>query len=390
MATIIQVNRVNTNRVNARTDTITQLQGSTALTGGALDAIHIPNLPATRINSGTFDAGRIPSLNASIINAGTISASRLPLGSNFQIQSDGTIRANPINLSNVITFDNPQERNDAIGPNDVASASSADGDLWHEGDVAIVTSSGDVTEGGSTPVSSNYAVLGPPSSTDPNQFIVIGGFDRPNNVFRSDLPDVTDVVRFNSGGNNFRGSTTGGIDFVITARERTNVGNDQVTFTVDRALTSPTTVPALAGAETVFFGAGGTTTPDVSSGTYIYTGDTQTTAAATDQDDWTLLQVPGSSISTLGESEIVIQPGAIPSGVTGTAAAGLTVIPANIFPGMTAFPSMFYLYVNGIKIARSEITVNAARTSFTLGSAVLFPPSSETNRGLTFEITFLS
>ena len=182
-----------------------------------------------------------------------------------------------INLSDVETYANPAARNAAA---DIA---------WHKGDIAIVTSAGDISSGGSTPVTTGYSVLSVPTATT---FVVAGAYDRTNDEYQANAPDVGDVVRFDEGGGNFSGSTSGGTDFTITARERTNTGNDQVTFTVNRSLSD--VVPAVNGAEEVFAGAG-PTVESVASGTYVYTGTDQSAAAITTNDDWTMLAVAGGT-----------------------------------------------------------------------------------------------
>jgi len=212
-------------------------------------------------------------------------------GSGLTITNPGTPQATysfaaptVVNLSDVQTYDNPAARN------------MADNITWHRGDIAIVTNTGDTSEGGTTPTASNYAVLSVPTATT---FIIPGAYDRVNDEYRSDIPDIGDVVRFHEGGNTFSGSTSGGTDFIINDRARTNVGNDQVTFTVNRSLSA--VVPPVNGAETVYIGEGPTVTT-VTSGTYIFTADAdQTAPAATVNADWTLLNVPGG---TAGSSDL--------------------------------------------------------------------------------------
>lgn len=328
MATIIQVNRVNTNRANAASDAVTStfsmLHGTTALAGGKINAEH------------------------------------LPLGNNFSVETDGTIRANPINLTDVHTFAEPALRN------------SEDGVTWHVGDVAIVTSSGPV--GGPVFVPNARTSF---NNAPANHIEILMAYNADGT---SRIGGPGDMIAFNNNAESDAPNTaTFTIDTItpelgtptsaivlLTTGNTAGVGNNASVFTVDGVA------------------------ENVDSGTYIYTGTDQTTAAETDNNDWTLLQTPGSSVSTLAEMEFSFGPTTIPSGVTGSEAAGVTVVSATNFGTLTTFPAQFYMYINGSKISASEITVNADRTTATFSNAIAFPPAGGVNRDLSFEITYLA
>ena len=211
------------------------------------------------------------------------------------------------NLSNAHTFATPTTRNAGF-PYDGGSQTSADIE-WTVGDIAIISTTGDITIPGTTPTPSSYSVLSVPSATT---FIIAGAYDRANNEFRSDIPDAGNIVRFDEGGNRLSGSTSGGTDFQIVSRARTNPGNDQVTFTVNRSLSA--VVPAVDGAETVLIGSSPTTT-EVMSGTYVYTGATTGTThtGATVNNDWVLLEAPGGAASSADLATFSLDGGATTS-----------------------------------------------------------------------------
>lgn len=338
MATIIQVNRVNTNRANAASDAVTStfnmLHGSTALTGGKINPEH------------------------------------LPLGNNFTIEN-GVIRANPINLTDVHTFDTPQERNDE------------DGVTWHRGDVAIVAMSG--TTGGPQLVTGASTSF---NNAPANGIEIFMGYNADGT---SRLGDVGDVLGFSNSNGPAPSSTGGDVDNGLGYTIRSIAPDGQTATTAIVVFDSNSGI----GVGASVFAAGAEDEGPVESGSWIYTGTDQTVngvdmPASTLRSDWTLLQTPGSSISTLAEEEFSFGPTTIPSGVTGSEAAGVTVVSATNFGTLTEFPAQFYMYVNGSKISASEITVNDDRTTATFSNAVAFPPAGGVNRDLSFEITYLA
>ena len=373
MATIIQVNRINTNRAGAVTDTVAALQSGTALSGGDINAVH------------------------------------LPLGEGLAVGADGMITATPqsLNLSDVHTFADPAARNSEAAVE------------WHEGDIAIVTASGDVTSGGGTPVDTGFTYSAFVSATS---FRVNGGWDGTNDV--SLLPfGAGDDIRFQLfGSTTFAGSTTGGLDFEVVSVAQQGptggaAGNAIVTVNRD---TLPASVQPPIDSGSSIFAAPAATTVTVGAGTYIYTGTDQTAAAATMNSDWTLLTVPdgtasdadlvqfinGSSTERLSSvtynsasNELVFtnsasaaQTVSLAGSLTFAQTAAMTANPISTLAitaftnaGLTAFPEDMMLFADGLKVTQGELGFNSGRTTITFTT-----PFNSAGQSIVFELAYLA
>ena len=174
MATLLQFNRIQTNRAGAVSDTVTRLESATAGDIVNIQLQNIPDLPATQITSGTLVDSRIPATvtregtganavvragtgatavvlegdgTTAVVREGTAATAVVRQGSgnsgdasqvlrrgdldstSFTFDSGGNVVATPasVNLSNIETYTTTALRNAAT---DVA---------WHVGDVAIIT-----------------------------------------------------------------------------------------------------------------------------------------------------------------------------------------------------------------------------------------------------------
>ena len=174
MATLLQFNRIQTNRENAVGDVERRLgetpaQGETRInvadasvpmtvsrraqliadinvagTSGT-DTINVNRLDNTVVNNTNV----VARLNASSETA-TIADTKLSSTGDTALirrsnisgpgvnidQTTGNIRITPFNINSIVTFRTNTLRNASIGPNNVAG--TADANLWHRGDFAIV------------------------------------------------------------------------------------------------------------------------------------------------------------------------------------------------------------------------------------------------------------
>ena len=325
MATIVQINRIATNRSGAVSDTVTRLESAT---------------PAEVVN---------------------IRAQHLPLDTT-QFNIDGTTglispNVQTINLSDVQTYATTTARNAAT---DVT---------WHTGDVAIVT--GPTTTTGAF-TDSTYNALAFPSSTTVR--LSSGSWDTATSSGVGIA--VGNVIQFRTSAGVIAGSSTGGTDFTIQAIAQ--FASDQALITIDRGTFPADGVSPLpsSGDDVFIQGTGGT----VPANTYIYTGTDQTTAAATMDSDWTILVTPTFSNADIPTTKAAhsatldLEP--LTSGITIT---GNDVAFSNTLftysagaTGTVMFPTdtntVFEIYVDGLKIAANEISERTA-TSFTLANA---------------------
>ena len=429
MATILQINRINTNRAGAVSDTVTRLQSATGTDIVNINAQHIPNLPASQINSGTLDVARIPNISADMVTSGQLNADRLNLGSGL-VNMNGQLVAPAVNLTDVRTFASTTARN---------SEATVE---WHEGDVAIVTAETMVMVPGGFEDTTRTVLLGGGAA---NEIRVSGIWDVAAGEAIAGFEDGA-IIRFtNDGGATFRGSAAGGsgTDFTITAVRQNGPGANAI-VTLDR---TPNANDGIDNGDAIFAQTAPPTTVTQPLGTYVYTGTDQTAAGVTDNDDWTLLINPastnidaGSIVSgTLSNDRLDIydstsnREGIVTSsdfsvadgmltvptsggdvtfrggstglssaetpaiaqtpattGVTQNAQNEVTGITAAVFSvnqvALTTFPTSFMLFGNGIKIASSEITVNSGRTAATFDTGITFPAGGT----LTFEIISLA
>ena len=280
MATLLQFNKVQTNRSGAVQD-VTDGLGASSTTGTNGNRIMVAPTSidttiarvadaVTNVNAatGTIADARIPNLNASKINAGTLADARVPatisrvsnLITDINAQT-GMIDAariptpDAINLSDVRSFNTVALRNAARGPNDVP-ASTADVNLWHNGDVAIVL--GDRALGLVANVTGTGTAAIVTFASAPSPVLAAG------TLFR------------------IEGATPAGYNLSFTV-----VSNAGAVYTCTAASALP------AAAYTASTGNGFVTDEDSSGrGTYIYTAVDQTTSAATTNADWSILIAP--------------------------------------------------------------------------------------------------
>lgn len=323
MATIIQINRIATNRPGAVNDTVTRLQSSTAEDVVNIAAQHLPLDPAT-----------------------------------FTI-TDGTVSATPttINLSDVQVYDTTTARNAAT---DIE---------WHVGDVAIV--SGPTSTAGQF-AQSNFPFTSFITSTT---FRSAGGWDETEGRSLLDF-EVGDVLQFRTSGGTIAGSSTGGTDFTVTAIARFGT-TSQAEVTLNRAYFPADGVsPAPSNGDQIWVQQEGTSIP---ANTYLYTGTDQTAtgAAATTDDDWTVLRTPTASESGGLPVTRTAQTGSLTIAASGVTVTGDNVAFANSLftftsggTGSPTFPTTVVLeiYVDGLKISANEVS-DITETSFTLTGA---------------------
>ena len=326
MATIIQINRIATNRPGAVTDTVERLQSSE-----------------------TDD----------VVN---IAAQHLPLDMTSFTITDGVVSATPtpVNLTDVQTYATTTARN--------ADTTTT----WHVGDVAIVT--GPTTIAGAF-ANSGITTLATPSSTTLR--LSSGTWDTTTNE-----PvgiEVGDVIQLRSSSGTIAGSTRGGPDLTITAIASFNNSN-QALITVDTAL-FPDSVfsPLGSSGDQVWIQSSGMTIP---AGTYVYTGTDQTDPAATTNDDWTVLRTP--TAAELGEVPVTRTAQTASLTLTPTPSTGVTVTGDDVSfantlftytaggTGIPTFPTaattVLEIYVDGLKISSNEVGTITG-TSFTLTGA---------------------
>ena len=321
MATIIQINRIATNRPGAVTDTVTRLQSAESADVVNIAAQHLPLDPAT-----------------------------------FTI-TDGTVSATPttINLSDVQVYATTTARNAATNIE------------WHVGDVAIVS--------GPTSTAGEFAQSNFPftSFIDSTSFRSAGGWDTTNGVSLLDF-EVGDVLQFRTSTGTIAGSTTGGTDFTVTTIEQFST-TTQAQVTLNRAYFPADGVsPAPSNGDLIFVQQMGTSIP---ANTYLYTGTDQTSAAATTDDDWTVLRTPTASEAGGLPVTRTAQTGSLTIASSGVTVTGDNVAFANSLftftsggTGSPTFPTAVVLeiYVDGLKISSNEVS-DITTTSFTLTGA---------------------
>ena len=426
MATILQLNRIATNRTGAVSDTVTRLQSSVGtsvvniatqhipslpasqITTGEFNAARIPDLPASQITTGTFADAQIPNLSGAKITSGTISGDRLNLGTGLAVDALGVVSANPstVNLSSVHTFETTTARNAATNI------------IWHVGDLAIVTAETTSNVPGASVDSNANALLGGGAA---NQVRAIGPvWDVAASAPESDFA-VGSTIRFtNDGGATFRGAGAGGsgADWTITAIAQLGPGTNGI-ITLDR---TPTAADGIDNQDDIFI-AGAPTSVTDPIGTYVYTGVDQTAAGVTVTTDWTLLRTQAASgidasavvsgtfddaristnlartnelptivagtgvtvvqdatgtavqytINSMAAAPVILhaQTGGIQStggaGVTLNGDGNITAITAANFTragtALTEFPASFSMYANGLKLTDNEINPNVGRTA---------------------------
>ena len=348
MATIIQINRIATNRSGAVSDTVDRLQSASVADRINIRQEHLP-------------------LDRSMFNIDTVTGLISP-----NVQT--------INLSDVQTYTTTLLRNAATNV------------TWHTGDVAIVT--GPTTIPGSTTFAATTGNTNPipPYTGDAFQysafvgstsFRINGGWDTSTNAPAAGLgiaENGTSMIQFRSSSDPsvIRGSTTGGTDFRVTSIVQQG-SNPNAIVTVDRSTLPAATAPAPEVGDLIYLGTAtaGTTIP---ANTYIYTGTDQTSAGVTTNDDWTILVTPtfsNADIPTTKQAQTgTLDLDPLTSGITITGndvafsntlftyTAGATG--AVMFP--TAASTVFEVYVDGLKISANEISARTA-TSFTLANA---------------------
>ena len=171
MATIVQINRINTNRSGAVSDVVTRLESATASEAITINAQHIQNLPIANT------AGDLPTtrLSGQVTNAQVESIE----GSKITTMIPASVIPG-INLTDVQEFA------------DTAARNAATTITWHVGDVAIITgdaelgtyvydgSTSGATDAGHTgaTVDADWTLLRTPTATNlPASAIASGTFD---------------------------------------------------------------------------------------------------------------------------------------------------------------------------------------------------------------------
>ena len=294
MATLLQFNRIQTNRENAVGDVERRLgeslnQGETRI--NVADA-SVPTTVSRRnqliadINvagtsgTGTINVARLDNtvvnntnvvarLNASSETA-TIADTKLSSTGDTALirrsnisgpgvnidQTTGNIRITPFNINSIVTFRTNTLRNASIGPNNVAG--TADANLWHRGDFAIVFGDRD---------------LGAPTTIA----VVPGSSNRQFTITFAAAPAP---------------ALTAGTVLSL-------VGGTPAAFNVDYTVVSGSGVSYVVSTENAvvgFYNSGGivyaSDDDSTTRGTYVFTSADQTTAAITTDTDWSLLQSP--------------------------------------------------------------------------------------------------
>ena len=317
MATIVQINRINTNRSGAVSDVVTRLQSATASEAITINAQHIQNLPIANT------AGDLPTtrLSGQVTNAQVESIE----GSKITTMIPASVIPG-INLTDVQEFA------------DTAARNAATTITWHVGDVAIITgdaelgtyvydgSTSGATDAGHTgaTVDADWTLLRTPTATNlPASAIASGTFD--------DARIAATIARTNQLPTVVAG---GGI----------NVAQDSSGTSVQYTISSNATAPAFRFAQTAAIVASS----------------------------------PGAGV-TLNQGN-----------VTGLTAA----IFSEGTTALTAFPTTFSIYANGLKITNNEVDVNPDRTALTFTTVtgqsttgIAFPVDTNDDT-LTFEISF--
>ena len=360
MATIIQINRVNTNRSGAVSDVVSRLQSD------------------------------------QVANRVTINAQNIPLGTGLTVGSDGNINASAqaINLSDVRTFTTTIARN---------AESTVE---WHEGDIAIITEE-TMVPGGIALEDTGFIVTGFVGSS----IRLFNAWDDDNDVPANGLGFGNgDTIQFVNTSSQTVGTTTpGDANFVVSNLRQQTGTTTNALFDITPALGAFN--PALDVGSAIFVAQAQPATT-VPVGTYVYTGTDQTAAAATTDDDWELLRTPtatnldASAIAsgTFDEARIpttiartnqlrtltFAQSGNLVSGnanLTENAQNEVTAIAIAAFTGLTEFPADVAVFVNGIKVAGNEVTFNVGRTTATFSTPIEFPVDGGLT--LTFELMYL-
>lgn len=339
MATIVQINRVNTNRTGAVSDVFTALHSDTALAGGNISVTH------------------------------------LPLAENAFTVSSGLITPRITNLSDVRVFNTPALRN------------SANNITWHVGDVAIVSASGDT---GGPELVTNAQVSG----FITNGVTITNGYDSEGN---SRLGAENDTLSF--GSTNAMPSASGGdanngVEYTIQS-----ISPDTTTPTTARVVFVSNTG---IGNQFFVFLPGATETVNSGTYIYNGANQSDSdTDRTTENNEWVLIQPPGGTQVNIPTLESAVTPNITSTtpttGVTRNVGnTAITAVSASIFTqasnstALAAFPTgAFYMYANGMKIAANEITINTARTLATFSTPIVFPQEGATQT-ITFEITYLT
>lgn len=374
MATIIQINRVNTNRSGAADDVYARLQARTTGADLNIDARHLSIGTGLSVNAAT----------------GALDA-----------------EATTLNLSDVESFATESARN--------AHTTTE----WHEGDIAIVTTGESRTGPGTmqfptTLQFANRQDIGATSNTERNRLALWLTGDANTDTAAAQAGPFTVPSEVTG----FIGTDEANPLGTITIPAGTRISYNNaflLIFDADNQKITISTGPTAAGQTATFTGAnvpGGETIPG-NPNTYVYTGTDQTVAGATTDDDWTALRTP--TASNLDASSIAsgvfdidriptsiarttqlrtltfAQSGNLVSGnsnLTENASDQVTAINISAFSGLTEFPEEVGMFVNGLKVADNEITANAGRTSITFSTPIEFPTTG--NLSLTFELMYLS
>lgn len=309
MAAIEQVIRIATNRTGAASDVYSALASSTAISGitSTGNNIHVNHLPT---GTGTNDlvqngtgatevvragagptavvlAGSTNILRDGSANLPTLQAAIANTSSHFNLNGDNIdVTVAAVNLGSAHTFTNPAGRNAGF-PFDGGTQTSAE-IVWHRGDIAIVTETGNVTLGGGGFVDSGSVYSTFVTTTT---FRIFNGWDIANNRAASDLGFAAgDTIRFtDNDGVTFRGSISGGTDFTVVSIAQFSTTNNAL-VTLNKGTFPADLNPAVSVGDKIFVSS--TTMTTVPSGSYVFTADDQTTAAATTNDDWSLLRAP--------------------------------------------------------------------------------------------------
>ena len=289
MATLLNINRILTNRDGAVMDTVERLESTDSAMSVNINTQNIPtdisrraNLVTDLNNATTSGAATInvDRLNPAVVNTTNVLTSLNAItgqtiadnllsstgnegivrradfsGNGVNVANDGTITIEPFNLSSVTTFNTISARNTSLGPNNTGG--TADVNLWHRGDLAVVL--GDVNLG--SPVT---LVQGATTSDWTFSFAVAP----------SPALAVGTVIRL-------EGATPNAFNVDYTV-----VSGSGISY-------QTTTQEPVVGSFTGGTGIAFHEDPDSTTrGTYIYTSADQTTAATTTNTDWTILASP--------------------------------------------------------------------------------------------------
>ena len=280
MAAIEQIIQI---AVNERTANQGVTNAATAQTTATNAATAASNAATTASNAATAASTATTTANNAQMTAdAALPIANITTGGHNYVTLDAsaktlTFSAPSVNLTDVNTFTTPALRN------------SANTIVWHEGDVAIVTSSGTVEGTTFAPTSGAYTIG---SFQGTNGFRVFNAYNTTADDFNTDLDfGIGDIIQLRTQNNQIVGSTTGPDQFLVTNLQRVD-GTAHVDVTLDTNLTPAGGVTPLpdTGATILV-----TSAETVVSGTYVYTGQDQTTAAATAISDWTLLPTPGGT-----------------------------------------------------------------------------------------------